>query len=59
MVLKSGVGSGKFADPLGIETGVEPLHKIAEIARKLCIHVLPGIAEDLPVSNSNFDFVLT
>jgi len=56
--LEVGVGSGKFADPLGIKTGVEPAPKMAEKARKLGIHVLPGIAENLPIQNSTFDFVL-
>ena len=56
--LEVGVGSGKFADPLGIKIGVEPSPKMAEKARKLGIHVLPGIAEDLPIQNSTFDFVL-
>ena len=56
--LEVGVGSGKFAAPLGIKTGVEPSHKMADKARKLGIHVLPGIAEDLPILDSTFDFVL-
>jgi SAM-dependent methyltransferase len=56
--LEVGVGSGKFAEPLGIKTGVEPSPKMAEKARKLGINVLPGIAEDLPVLNCTFDFVL-
>jgi len=56
--LEVGVGSGKFAVPLGIKTGIEPSPKMADKARKLGIHVLPGIAEDLPVSDNSFDFVL-
>ena len=56
--LEVGVGSGKFADPLGIKIGVEPSPRMAEKARKLGIHVLPGIAEDLPIQSSTFDFVL-
>lgn len=56
--LEIGVGSGKFAAPLGIKTGVEPSPKMANKAQKLGIHVLPGIAEDLPISSNSFDFVL-
>ena len=56
--LEVGVGSGKFACPLGIKTGVEPSQKMADKARKLGIHVLSGIAENLPVPNNSFDFVL-
>ena len=56
--LEVGVGSGKFAVPLGIKTGVEPSQKMADKARKLGIRVLPGIAEDLPFPNGTFDFIL-
>ena len=56
--LEVGVGSGKFAAPLGIKIGVEPSHKMADKARKLGVHVLSGIAEDLPVATHTFDFVL-
>ena len=53
-----GVGSGKFAIPLGIEIGVEPSEKMAIKARKQGIKVYPGIAEDLPFPDGRFDFVL-
>jgi len=53
-----GVGSGKFAAPLGIEIGVEPSEKMAVKARRLGINVYPGIAEDLPFTDGRFDFVL-
>ena len=56
--LDIGVGSGKFAAPLGIEFGVEPSEKMAIKARKLGIKVHPGIAEDLPFPDDRFDFVL-
>lgn len=56
--LEIGVGSGKFANPLGIKTGVEPSQKMAVKARKLGIHVLSAVAEDLPLLNNTFDFVL-
>jgi len=53
-----GVGSGKFAAPLGIKIGVEPSEKMAIKARKQGINVYPGIAEDLPFPDGRFDFVL-
>ena len=53
-----GVGSGKFAEPLGITTGVEPSEKMAERAKKRGINVLPGVAENLPLSDESFDVVL-
>lgn len=56
--LEVGVGSGKFAAPLGIQTGLEPSDKMAHKARQLGITVIPGLAEDLPFCDSCFDFVL-
>ena len=56
--LEVGIGSGKFAVPLGVKTGVEPSRKMADTARKLGINVLLGVAEDLPIASSTFGFVL-
>ncbi len=53
-----GVGSGKFAAPLGIKIGVEPSEKMAIKARMQGINVYPGVAEELPFSDGRFDFVL-
>ena len=56
--MEVGVGSGKFAAPLGIKIGVEPSEKMAIKARLLGINVYSGVAEDLPFSEGRFDFVL-
>jgi SAM-dependent methyltransferase len=56
--LEVGVGSGKFAAPLGIKIGVEPSENMAARARKMGIQVYPGVAENLPFADSSFDFVL-
>jgi len=56
--LEVGVGSGKFAVPLGIKIGVEPSQKMAAKAKKLGIEVHSGIAEKLPFPATQFDFVL-
>lgn len=53
-----GVGSGRFAAPLGIKIGVEPSEKMALKARKQGIEVYPGVAENLPFPDNSFDFVL-
>ena len=53
-----GVGSGRFAEPLGIKIGVEPSKRMREIAKKRGIQALDGVAEELPFDNSEFDFVL-
>lgn len=53
-----GVGSGRFAEPLGIKIGVEPSKSMREIAQKRGIQVLDGVAEELPFDDAGFDFVL-
>lgn len=58
MGLEVGVGSGKFAAPLGISIGVEPSEQMARKAERLNIQVFRGVAEDLPFPNDQFDFVL-
>ncbi len=56
--MEVGVGSGKFAIPLGIKVGVEPSEKMASKARLQGIDVHSGVAEKLPISDNQFDFVL-
>ncbi len=56
--LEVGVGSGKFAAPLGIQTGVEPAEEMAVRAEKLGIRVYRNVAEALPFADAAFDFVL-
>ena len=56
--LEIGVGSGLFAQPLGIKIGLEPSPKMAQLARRRGIEVVEGIAENLPFENETFDFAL-
>ncbi len=56
--LEVGVGSGRFAAPLGIAIGVEPSAQMAARARSRGIQVVRGVAEDLPVADGSFDFVV-
>ena len=56
--IEIGVGSGRFAFPLGIRLGIDPSLKMAEIAVKRGIEVHEGIAEDLPFGDARFDFAL-
>ncbi|WP_223208970.1 MULTISPECIES: class I SAM-dependent methyltransferase [Pyrococcus] len=53
-----GIGSGRFAAPLGIKMGVEPSKKMAEIARKRGIRVIEGVAENLPFEDNSLDCIL-
>ncbi len=53
-----GIGSGRFAKPLGITTGVDPSVGMGVMARSRGIDVVCGIAEKLPFVDDRFDFVL-
>ncbi|MBP1912933.1 class I SAM-dependent methyltransferase [Thermococcus stetteri] len=53
-----GVGTGRFAAPLGIKLGVEPSKAMAEIARKRGIEVIEGTAENLPFEDESLDYLL-
>jgi len=55
--MEVGVGSGRFAAPLGIKFGIEPSKKMAEIARKRGLEVVETTAEKMNF-NSEFDFIL-
>lgn len=56
--LEVGVGSGRFAEALGIKTGVEPSKKLGDMARLRGIDVFEGVVEQLPFQNEKFDYVL-
>lgn len=53
-----GIGSGKFALPLGIKLGVEPSAKMRKVAQGKGLEVLYGIAENLPLKSESFDLAL-
>jgi SAM-dependent methyltransferase len=53
-----GVGTGRFAAPLGMTKGVEPSRSMADLARKKGIDVMAGVAERLPYPDESFDFAL-
>jgi len=56
--MEVGVGTGRFAIPLGIRIGVEPARAMADIARERGIEVYEAKAEELPFENDSFDFIL-
>ncbi len=56
--IEIGVGSGRFAHPLGIKVGIDPSKEMAKIAKKRGINVFEGHAEDIPIKDSKFDFAL-
>ena len=53
-----GVGSGRFAEPLDITTGVEPSAAMAVLARLRGIQVTEAIAEALPFQDQTFDYAV-
>lgn len=52
-----GVGTGRFAEKLGIQLGVEPATAMATLARTRGIETIPGKAEDLPLDSESCDAV--
>jgi len=53
-----GIGSGLFAEPLGIKTGIEPSEAMREKAKERGIHVVDGVAENLTWKDNSIDYVL-
>lgn len=56
--IEIGVGTGRFAEPLNIKFGVEPSENMAKVAEQRGIKVYRAYAENLPIDNATFDFVL-
>jgi ubiquinone/menaquinone biosynthesis C-methylase UbiE len=56
--IEIGVGSGRFASPLGIKLGLDPSKEMRRLAQKRGIQVIDGMAEAIPFGDSHFDFVL-
>jgi len=57
--LAVGVGTGRFAAPLGVQVGIDPAREVLGYAAKRGVAVVQGIAEALPFSNDSFDFILS
>lgn len=56
--LEIGVGTGRFAAPLGIRFGIDPSKNMLKIAQKRGIDTRVGEGEKLPFKNSVFDYVV-
>ncbi len=56
--IEVGLGTGRFSEPLGIKEGIEPSPEMAKKALKRGIEIMEGVAEHLPYSDMQFDFVL-
>jgi len=53
-----GVGSGRFAVPLGISCGIDPSLPLARMARNRGVEVSLGCGEHLPYRSGAFDHIL-
>ena len=53
-----GVGSGIFAEPLGITEGIEPSRVMREKAKQRNINAINAVAENLPYPDRSIDFTL-
>jgi len=56
--LEIGVGTGRFAEPLGVSVGIDPSLNMLHIAQRRVSKVVAGRAENLPFLNNKFAFVL-
>jgi ubiquinone/menaquinone biosynthesis C-methylase UbiE len=52
--LEVGVGTGRFAKELEIEYGIDPSHKVLEIAERRGINVKEASGENLPFNDESF-----
>ena len=53
-----GIGSGLFAQPLGITEGVEPSEQMRDLAGDRGLKAKNGVAENVPLEDSKYDYVL-
>ncbi|WP_254059054.1 class I SAM-dependent methyltransferase [Methanogenium sp. MK-MG] len=53
-----GVGSGRFAVPLGIPLGIEPSVSLGRMARQRGVEVIRGVGEWLPLKDGSCSSVL-
>lgn len=56
--IEIGIGTGRFAERLGIKVGLEPSRAMCTIAQKRGINTIAGVAEALPVQPESFEYVL-
>jgi ubiquinone/menaquinone biosynthesis C-methylase UbiE len=57
-ILEIGVGSGRFAAPLGVCCGIDPSLPLARMAKGRGIDVALGFGEHLPYRSHSFDAVV-
>ncbi|MBN1677686.1 MAG: methyltransferase domain-containing protein [Candidatus Thermoplasmatota archaeon] len=53
-----GVGTGRFAGPVGIGLGIDPSLEMIKVAKRSGIEVVRGVAEALPLRSASLDTAL-
>ncbi len=56
--LEVGVGTGRFAAPLGVEVGLDPSLEMLHVAKRRGIGPVVGVGENLPFSSGSLALVL-
>lgn len=56
--LEVGVGTGRFAVPLGIRFGIDPSRRMLQLARQRGLRVCQAFGEQLPFRDGQLDVVL-
>jgi SAM-dependent methyltransferase len=56
--LEIGVGTGRFAGPLGVPFGIDPAREMLGYARRRRVTVVRSVAEALPFRAATFDYAL-
>lgn len=56
--IEIGCGTGRFAIPFKIKTGIEPSPEMSKIATQRGMTIVQAVAENIPFHNQSFDFVL-
>jgi len=57
--LAIGVGTGRFAAPLGVQIGIDPAREVLDYATNRDISTVQAVAEALPFADSSFDYALS
>jgi len=55
--LEIGVGTGRFAESLGIKYGIDPSRNMLKLAKQRGIIVSKASGENIPFDNNTFDYV--
>jgi SAM-dependent methyltransferase len=56
--LEIGVGTGRFAEPLGVKIGIDPALNALKMAQSRGIVVVRAVGEQIPFKAETFDWVL-